>query len=327
MLRLVLTTLFTSALVCPAPAQQSQPPQPAAPPDAVFRSGANLVSVNVSVLDGSGRRFVTDLSRADFAIYEDGVQQEVSFFESSQVPVDLIVMLDTSSSMSDKMSVVHEAANNFLRTLRAGDRGAVISFADQVQVIEPLTGDRAKLEQAVNSTVPKGGTALNNALYVALRQFGGAASGQGPVRRRAVALLTDGEDTTSVVSFDDVLELARKSGVNVYTIALQSPVSPSTPSGRKFLSPAQFSMKSLAQETGGEAFFPVQVSELQGVYGLIAQELSSQYSIGYTSSNGRADGRFRRIAVRVTSHPEMKPKTRAGYTADGGRPPGDAVRR
>ncbi len=129
------------------------------------------------MLDGAGRRFVTDLSRADFAVFEDGVQQQVSFFESSQVPVDLILMLDTSSSMSDKMAVVHEAAINFLRTLRAGDRGAVISFADQVQVIETLTADRAKLEQAVNSTIPRGGTALNNALYVALREFGGAAQG------------------------------------------------------------------------------------------------------------------------------------------------------
>ncbi|MEO7274033.1 MAG: VWA domain-containing protein [Vicinamibacterales bacterium] len=325
-MRLVLTTLFATTLIGSAVAPQPQLPQPAAP-DAVFRSTASLVSVNVSVLDATGRKFVTDLSRADFAIYEDGVQQRVSFFESAQVPVDLIVMLDTSSSMSDKMSVVHEAANNFLRTLRAGDRGAVVSFADQVQVIEALTSDRVKLEQAVNSTVPHGGTALNNALYVALRQFGGAAQDDGPVRRRAVALLTDGEDTSSIVSFDDVLALARKSGVNIYSISLQSAPSPATAASRKFLSPAQFSMKSLARETGGEAYFPAQVSELQGVYGTIAQELSSQYAIGYTPSNARADGLFRRIAVRVTSHPEMKPKTRAGYTADGGAPPPGAVRR
>ena len=327
MLRLGLVTLFTVVLAAPAPAQQPQPPVATPPPEAVFRSGANLVSVNVSVLDGSGRRFVTDLSRADFAIYEDGVQQQVSFFESSQVPVDLIVMIDTSSSMSDKIAVVHEAANNFLRTLRAGDQGAVISFADQVQVIEPLTADRAKLERAVNSTIPRGGTALNNALYVALRQFGGVTAGEGPVRRRAIALLTDGDDTSSIVSFDDVLALARKSGVNIYTINLLSAPGPAVGATRKFLSPAQFSMKSLAQETGGEAFFPSQLSELQGVYGSIAQELSSQYSIGYTPTNGRADGRFRRIVVRVTTHPEMKPKTRAGYTADGGRPPSDDVRR
>jgi Ca-activated chloride channel family protein len=322
--RLVLANVL--ALVLVAPAGAGQAPDPAQ--DQVFRSGANLVALNVSVMDGGGRRFVTDLSRSDFAVFEDGVQQQVSFFESSQVPVDLIVMLDTSSSMADKMSAVHEAATNFLRTLRTGDRGAVVSFADGVQILEKLGPDRAKLEQAVHQTTARGGTALNNALYVALREFGGGPHEEGPVRRRAIALLTDGEDTSSVVSFDDVLGLARKAGVNIYTIALQSTVTAMTPAtGRKFLSPSQFSLKSLAQETGAEAFFPTQVTELQGVYGSIAQELSSQYSIGYSPSNSRADGRFRRIVVRVVSHPEMRPKARAGYTADGGGSALDAIRR
>ena len=166
---------------------------------------------------------MTDLSRSDFAVFEDGVQQQVSFFESSLVPVDLILMLDTSSSMSDKIATVHEAAINFLRTLRAGDRGAVVSFADHVQILEKLSGDRGKLEAAVNQTGARGGTALNDALYVALREFGGATREDAPLRRRAIALLTDGEDTSSVVNFDDVVALARKAGINIYTIALQSP--------------------------------------------------------------------------------------------------------
>ena len=229
--------------------------------------------------------------------------------------------------MADKMPSVHEAAINFLRTLRAGDRGAVVTFADGVQILEKLSPDRGKLEQAVHRTAARGGTALNNALYVALREFGGGAREQGPVRRRAIALLTDGEDTSSVVSFDDVMGLARKAGVNVYTIALQSTIPAMATTGRRFLSPSQFSLKSLSQETGAEAFFPAQVTELQGVYGSIAQELSSQYSIGYSPSNSRADGRFRRIVVRVVSHPEMRPRARAGYTADGGTPALDAGRR
>jgi Ca-activated chloride channel homolog len=321
--RLVLANAL--ALVLAAPLGARQAPEPAQ--ETVFRSGASLVSLNVSVLGVGGHKFVTDLSRNDFAVFEDGVQQQVSFFESSQVPVDLILMLDTSSSMSDKMEVVHEAAINFLRTLRNGDRGAVLSFADGVQVLEKLSAERPKLEQAVHQTAAHGGTALNNALYVALREFGGATRDDGPVRRRAIALLTDGEDTSSVVSFDDVMGLARKAGVNVYTIALQSQVGATAISGHRFLSTSQFSLKSLAQETGAEAFFPVQVTELQGVYGSIAQELSSQYSIGYTPSNSRADGRFRRIVVRVVSHPEMRPRARAGYTADGGSTELDSIRR
>jgi Ca-activated chloride channel family protein len=321
--RLVLANAL--ALVVAMPTGASQRPEQA--PDTVFRSGASLVALNVSVLDVGGRKFVTSLSKSDFAVFEDGVQQQVSFFESSQVPVDLILMIDTSSSMADKMDVVHQAAINFLRTLRGGDRGAVVSFADGVQVLEKLSAERPKLEQAVHQTAAHGGTALNNALYVALREFGGGTREDGPVRRRAIALLTDGDDTSSVVSFDDVMGLARKAGVNVYTIALQSQPTASSVPGRRFLSASQFSLKSLAQETGAEAFFPAEVTELQGVYGSIAQELSSQYSIGYTPSNSRADGRFRRIVVRVVSHPEMRPRARAGYTADGGNTTLDSIRR
>jgi Ca-activated chloride channel family protein len=323
-LRLVLANAFALAFVATGAARQAAESQQ----EPVFRSGASLVALNVSVVDGGGHKFVTDLSKSDFAVFEDGVQQQVSFFESSQVPVDLILMIDTSSSMSDKMDVVHQAAVNFLRTLRNGDRGAVVSFADGVQILEKLTADRARLEQAVHQTAAHGGTALNNALYVALREFGGATRDDGPVRRRAIALLTDGEDTSSVVSFDDVMGLARKAGVNIYTIALQSQPTATQAAGRRFLTTSQFSLKSLAQETGAEAFFPAQITDLQNVYGLIAQELSSQYSIGYLSSNSRADGRFRKIVVRVVSHPEMRPRARPGYTADGGpAPPLDSVRR
>ena len=323
MLRLVLANVLALLLAAPVGVRQASETVQ----DQVFRSGASLVALNVSVLDGSGRRFVTDLSRSDFAVFEDGVQQQVSFFESSLVPVDLILMLDTSSSMSDKVATVHEAAINFLRTLRPGDRGAVVSFADHVQILEKLSGDHARLEAAVNQTGARGGTALNDALYVALKEFGGTTREDAPLRRRAIAMLTDGEDTSSVVSFEDVVALARKAGINIYTIALQSPSAVSSGSTRRFLSPSQFSLKSLAQETGADAYFPAVITELQGVYGSIAQELSSQYSIGYTPSNSRADGRFRRIVVRVVSHPEMRPKARAGYTADGGGTSLDAVRR
>ena len=116
MSRLLITHFILLTLAVPLGAGQGKDP--------VFRSGASLVALNVSVMDGGGRRFVTDLSRNDFKVFEDGVEQQVSFFESSLVPVDLVLMLDTSSSMSDKMPVVQQAAINFLRTLRAGDRGA-----------------------------------------------------------------------------------------------------------------------------------------------------------------------------------------------------------
>jgi Ca-activated chloride channel family protein len=312
--RLTLGIALVATLTIPATAQQ-----PDASRRTVFRTGANLVALNVTVTDLK-KQFVSGLTLDDFAVYEDGVQQQLRFFEAREVPVDLIVLIDTSSSMRDKMNVVHEAAAGFLKTMKKGDRGAVVSFNDSVEVRQPLTSDLDALEQAVRSTTAKGSTSLNNAIYVALKQFGQSAKQEGDLRRQAIAVLSDGEDTSSLISFDDVLALARKSGVSIYTIALQSKyaVTRGATPGRYF-STADFSMKSLAQETGAQAFFPLQISELKGVYANIAQELSSQYSMAYSPANARSDGRYRRIVVRVNARPELQLRTRSGYTAEADR--------
>ena len=285
---------------------------------ALFRSGANLVPLNVTVTDQE-KHFVRGLTAADFAVLEDGVAQEVQFFESADTPADLIVLIDTSSSMSDKMDVVHEAAIGFMRTMKPGDRGAVVAFADGVDIVQPLTSDRQALEQGIQRTAARGATSLNNALYIALKQFGRAARHDGELRRQAIAVLSDGEDTSSLVSFDDVLELARKSGVGIYPIVLQSKYAAArgaTQGQRRYYSEAEYSMRTLAVETGAQAFFPQQIFELKGIYATIAQELSSQYSIAYSPNNARADGRFRKISVRVDGRPELKLRTRTGYTAE-----------
>jgi Ca-activated chloride channel homolog len=291
--------------------------QPADPP-AVFRSGANLVALNVTVMDPK-KQFVSGLTQGDFAVYEDGVQQQLRFFEARQIPLDLIVLIDTSSSMRDKMSVVHEAAVGFLKTMKEGDRGAVVAFNDGVDVLQTLTPDVQALEQAVRSTQAKGSTSLHNALYIAIKQFGKTAKGDVELRRQAIAVLSDGEDTSSLISFEDVLALARKSGVSVYTIGLHSKYSSARGNGlatSRYFSTADFSMKSLAQETGAQSFFPLDVSELKGIYGNIAQELASQYAMAYSPANSRPDGRYRRIVVRVTDRPELQLRTRTGYTAE-----------
>lgn len=296
----------------PALAQQT------ADPPAVFRSGANLVSLNVTVTDPK-KQFVSGLTQGDFAVYEDGVQQNVRFFEARQVPIDLIVLIDTSSSMRDKMSVVHEAATGFLKSIRDRDRGAVVAFNDGVDVLQPLTSDVPALERAVRSTQARGSTSLHNALYIALKQFGRSANADGELRRQAIAVLSDGEDTSSLISFDDVLALAKKSGVSIYTIGLHSKYSGarnSAPAGPRYFSTADFAMKSLAQETGAQSFFPLDVADLKGIYANIAQELASQYSMAYSPANSRPDGRYRRIVVRVMERPELQLRTRSGYTAE-----------
>jgi Ca-activated chloride channel homolog len=300
------------------PAQQPASSTGSQGPSPLFRTGTNLVPLNVTVTDPD-KHFVKGLTAADFSVLEDGVAQDVQFFEAADTPADLIVLIDTSSSMTDKMDVVHEAAIGFMRTMKPGDRGAVVAFADGVDIVQPLTSDRQALEQGIQRTAARGATSLNNALYIALKQFGRAARQHGEVRRQAIAVLSDGEDTSSLVSFDDVLELARKSGVSIYPIVLQSKYSAAkgaTQGQRRYYSEAEYSMRTLAVETGAQAFFPQQIIELKGIYASIAQELSSQYSIAYSPNNGRPDGRFRKISVRVDARPELKLRTRTGYTAE-----------
>lgn len=289
------------------------PLQTAAPK--VFRSSADMVALSVTVTNG--QKFVTGLGRGDFEVYEDGVQQQVRFFESSAVPMDVILLLDTSSSMRDKMPVIHEAARSFMKLLRPGDRGAVVAFSDNVRVVQDLTADAAAIETAINATEARGATALHNAIYVSLRQFGRRAQAAGEVRRQTIAVLSDGEDTSSLVSFDDVVKLARRTGVNVYTIALRSEFAALRNAGaRTYYSESDYAMRTLARETGATSFFPATVHELKNVYLAIAHELEAQYSIAYAPINSRSDGRFRRIVVRVTTNPAFQPRARAGYTAD-----------
>lgn len=317
MKRLALGSLIAVALAVPMRAQDPAPTQQSQP-GTVFRSGASLVALNVTVSDG--KKLVPGLAQNDFSVYEDGVLQHVQFFEAHEVPIDLILLIDTSASMADKMEVVHDAAIGFLKTLRDLDRGAVVTFGDNVNISQQLSSDRGALEQAVRQAQPHGSTALNNALYVAMKQFARSAQQAGEIRRQAIAVLSDGEDTSSVISFDDVLAMARKSGINIYTICLQNKYSIArAESGRKYFSESDYSMKTLAQETGALSYFPQTVQELKGIYASISDELSNQYSIGYSPSNWRADGRFRRIVVRVNAHPEFQPRARQGYTAENPR--------
>ncbi|HET7697652.1 MAG TPA: VWA domain-containing protein [Vicinamibacterales bacterium] len=308
--------VLIAALACLAASAsalaQELPPVADLPSRPMFRSTAAVVSLNVTVQDRSAK-YVAGLQPADFAVYEDGVKQEVRFFESSTVPLDLIVLIDTSSSMTDKIGLAQDAAAGFLGTLRDIDRGAVVSFSDTVSILEPLTSNRAALQRAVRSTVARGKTALNTALYVALRQFGQRARSAEAVRRQAIVLLSDGADTASPMSQDDVLRAARRSGVSVYTVSLQP--AERTLAARVESDESDRALQALARETGGASFFP-RPDQLRSVYRAIATELANQYSIGYVPSDERLDSRFRRIVVQVLTGNALRSRTRLGYATD-----------
>ena len=277
-----------------------------------FRSGVDLVSLNVIVTDNKDK-FVTGLTQKDFVIFEDGIPQDVSFFAAANVPLDLAILLDTSSSMSDKIATVQEAAVGFASHLRENDRITVIGIKDTARTLHDLDGDVKGACEAIRKTSAGGGTALYNALYTTIKQMQKVhAADDGEIRRQAIAVLTDGDDTTSLVTFDDLLGVAKQAGIAICTIALKSPYPSIALTSQKYFSEAEFAMKALAQETGARSFFPTDISQLAGIYGLITSELSNQYAIGYTSNNSKQDGSYRRILVRV-DEPNVRTRTRSGY--------------
>jgi VWFA-related protein len=174
--------------------------------------------------------------------------------------------------------------------------------------------DVPRLSDAVVSTQSKGATALHNALYISLKEFGRAARQAGEVRRQAIAVFSDGDDTCSLVSFEEVLDQAKRAGVSIYTISLRSAPVSSDQRGR--FSQALYSMRTLARETGAQSFFPNSIQELHGIYDQIAMELDHQYAIGYTPKNQREDGQFRRVVVQVIDRPNLRPRARTGYFAE-----------
>jgi Ca-activated chloride channel family protein len=291
------------ALAAPGHAQQRRPP--------VFESGIEIIHLNVSITDAHNR-YITGLRDRDFAIFEDGVRQELSLFNHDDIPISLVLMLDTSASMDEKMKDAQDAAVRFVRTLRPQDKARIMQFNDRPTVLQDFTAEMAALESAVRRTESSGPTYLHNALYVTLKDLARDKKGT-DLRRRAVVLLSDGEDTGSLVTDEQVLELARLTEINLYAISLR-------PSNRQDRSRMSFSqaahlLSALARETGGQVYFPNSISELDAVYGRIAEELRTQYSIGYVSSNRRRDGKWRRVVVRTPERDDLQIRHKIGYYA------------
>jgi Ca-activated chloride channel homolog len=318
------SAILVSGLALSARAQTGELLLNASTPDRfaarpAFQTGVDLVALTVTVTDTTNQ-YVRNLALDDFTVFEDGVAQPVSFFGVSDVPLDLALLIDASASMQPQMAMVRRAASGLLGTLKRGDRAALIEFRDQVALGQPMTDDLPRVVAALDSISAHGGTSLYNALYVTLRDFQKAALDRSTVRRRAIVVLSDGADTGSLISFDDVLDLARRAGVTVYTVAMQSRLRP--PGGalpRRYFSQADYAMRAIAEETGARAFFPATGIEVRDVYDTIASELASQYAIGYTSRNVQQDGAWRHVVVRVASRPGLRSRTRTGYFAAGAR--------
>lgn len=285
---------------------------------ATFKGGVDLVALNVVVRDRQ-QQFVGGLTAANFAIYEDGVQQDVSFFAAADLPLDLAILLDTSASMHDKIATAQKAAVGFVSALRPVDRLLVIDVKNSSRVLTPLSHNLNAAKDAILATSAGGSTALYNGLYLTLKEMTRQKHVGQALRRQALVLLSDGDDTTSIVAYDDVMELAKQAGISIYTIMLRSSHFDSRVARRNpESSKSEYGMKALAQETGGRSFLALEINDLAGVYTSIGQELASQYALGYLSTNPRRDGAYRRVNVRIVDRANAQPRTRAGYLAPRG---------
>ncbi len=298
--------LAAAALVALPASAQAPRPTPRPP---VFEAGIEVININVSITDQRGH-YVTGLKREDFAVFEDGVRQDLSIFAAEDLPISMVLMVDTSASMDERLAAARAAGKRFVRTLRPQDDAQIMQFNDRATVLQDFTSDHAALEAAFDRTEASGPTALHNALYVALKDLA-KEKADGALRRRAVVLLSDGEDTASLVSDEQVLDLARKTEINIYAISLRGRSVPER--SRLKFSQAAHLLTALTQDTGGQVHFPNSISELDAVYDRIAEELRTQYSLGYVSSNKRTDGKWRRIVVRVPARADLLVRHKLGY--------------
>lgn len=329
--------LGVTAWVMARPSQSSKPQdrkKPAAASDQAIRVEVEMVSLPVVVTTREGKR-ITDLQKSDFAVFEDGIQQEIAGFSPTDEPVTLALLIDTSGSTEQKLARMQNAAIDFVNQLHPDDSVAILSFSDDVQLLEDFSMDRDRNAYGIKETRTGGWTLLYEAVWLGLEEV------LKPVtERKAMVLFTDGEDTRSrKASEKDTIELARESSVTIYSVYydtswdVQTSRAPtgglgippiigggypsSYPSGRGGggfggSGSGYRYLKELAQETGGMVFDTSKTDDLTSAFEQVARELASQYSIGYYSANQKRDNKFRKIEVRVAK-PGLVARTKRGY--------------
>jgi len=283
----------------------------------VFRSGVDLVTMGVTVSDKKGN-LVADLSRDDFEILEDGRKQTIREFvpgdqagtADAAPPMHLGLMLDTSESMGEDMKFTKTAAVKFLNTLLDAVDVTVVDFDTEVRLARYGQNDFARLIERIRQRKATGWTALYDAIGVYLD---GAAGQDG---RKIMLLYTDGGDTRSSTSFHELLDLLKASDVTVYAIGeLEHQSSSGALEARTVL-------QQIAETTGGQAFFPVSVEQLDEIYEKVLAQIRAQYTIGYLSTNEKKDGSWRKVDIKVARKDgrDYRVRARKGYFAAYRRP-------
>lgn len=280
--------------------------------DTTIKLGTALVVLDVTAIDQSNKP-VMDLTQDNFQVLEDKIPQKIDFFSKEQVPVSVVFAIDTSGSMRAKLDTVIKASTNLVKESHAGDEMAVIEFKDQPELLQEFTGDTADVIDTLQGLIASRQTAMLDALYLGADY----ASKEGKNRRKAVILVTDGLDKDSYYKFNEVVDHLRETDVQVYLIGFISDLEGDGGLFKK--SPkdkAQGLLNKLAEETGGKAFFPREMSETHSIAQQISTDLRTQYAIGYYPTNTKKDGTFRSVKVQVNAGARrIVARTRNGYTA------------
>jgi Ca-activated chloride channel family protein len=275
----------------------------------VFRAGIDLVNVGVTVADRKGA-LVADLNAEDFEIAEDGRKQTVRYFSAGDAPSDapalamhLGLLLDVSESMGEDMSFSKTASIKFLNTLTDAADITVVDFDTEVRTARYSQREFARLIERIRQKKASG----NTALYDAIGTYLDGAAGQDG--RKIMLLYTDGGDTQSSLGFGELMNLLKASDVTVYAIGELEHQSPSTKMQQRMI------LQQIAEVTGGQAFFPTAVKELDDVYAKVLAEIRAQYTIGYLSTNEKTDGAWRKVEVKVVRKDgrDLRVRSRKGY--------------
>jgi VWFA-related protein len=314
----------------PPPQDPSQNPPPGQNPT-VIPIRVNLVDILFTVLDRRNK-LISNLEKSDFKIFDDKAPQEIRYFsKQNDLPLRIGMLMDTSNSIRDRLKFEQEASTNFLfSVLRHNkDEAFIMTFDDEPQVLQGFTGDTGALRDEIFKTRAGGGTAIYDAIYQAcvneLSHPPRPPGDQPDVVRRVMILISDGDDNLSTHTRADAIEMAQRTSVVIYTISTStqwialSQTDPAKAANRKnHLTEGDQILKDLAEETGGRAFFPYHVDDLDQSFQDIGDELRNQYSIAYSPTNYATDGRYHKIRIEAPEHKGLQINARRGYFARAG---------
>ncbi|MGD9628077.1 MAG: VWA domain-containing protein [Pyrinomonadaceae bacterium] len=272
--------------------------------DEELRVDSSIVLLNASITDGRGRH-VSGLRQPQFHVFEDGVEQPIEYFSAELTPFAAAILLDTSGSMEERVSMARAAAIRFLDRLRESDNAAIYRFDSKVEIVQPFSNSR-DLTPAAFDLKADGMTRMNDAVYEAA-----VALSNRPEKRRAIIVLSDGQDTMSGRSLDKVLKSALAADILIYAVDM-------SPVGDSKRAQNQAALKHLAEKSGGTFIDTPGGAAMRDAFEKIANELGTQYTIGYSPLNTKKDGKWRKIELRVAK-PGLSIRTRQGYTTEKGR--------